>query len=114
MLNVSSSIGEAVGAIHSSYAFVAFHSMAAETPGLRLGLRFRGLVWLLAALGRRATARFSAFLDPMELPTPEALERTGPLVDGPEGPGVRAIQDPTSVATCPHETNVAQHPQMLR
>ncbi len=73
-----------------------------------------GLVWLVAALRRRATARFGAFLDPAELLTPEALERAGPLVQGPERPGVRAIEHPTSVATCPHETDVAQHAQMLR
>src|SRR5713226_4070888 len=111
MLRVSSSIVDAVRATHSSYEFVAFHSLAAETPMLRL---LHGLVWLVAALRRRATARFGAFLDPAELLTPEALERAGPLVQGPERPGVRAIQHPTAVATCPHETDVAQHAQMLR
>src|SRR5439155_8824099 len=73
-----------------------------------------GLVRSIAVPARRSAGRFSAFLDPAELLSPETLERGGPLVHGSDRVRVRAVQHPSAVAARPHEIDLAQDPQMFR
>lgn len=56
--------------------------------------------------GNPAGLSFGALLDAAQLMAPEAGERFGPLVEGPDGFGVGAIEHTASVAARAHEADV--------
>ena len=54
------------------------------------------------------------FLDPIQLVLPQPFERLGPLVQWPDCFRVRSIKHMPPVPPYAHQTDVPQHPQMLR
>src|SRR5437879_985224 len=70
------------------------------------------LVWL--SVRRFLGLCFSPFFDPAQLMRPEAFKRLCPLIQRPDSLGVRSIQHLSPIPAHPHQTNLPQHPQVLR